>query len=66
MGMCAIYTAIAPPSADELYALARNNEVNVYGAHRRTLGRRAVAELVAMVAPPSHAAFARTVLERDL
>ena len=66
MGMCAIYTAVSALTADELYALARTNESKVYGAHRRTLGRRAVAELVALVAPPTHAAFARTVLDRDL
>jgi hypothetical protein len=66
MGMCAIYTAVPASTPDELYALARSNESKVYGANRRTLGRRAVAELVALVAPPSHAAFARTVLDRDL
>jgi len=38
----------------------------VYGARRRTLGRKAVAELVARVAPPSHATFAKVVLDGDL
>ena len=66
MGMCAIYTAIKPPSEDEVRVLARSNESRVYGARRCTLGRRAVAELVAVVAPPSHATLARAVLERDL
>lgn len=66
MGMCAIYTAIPPPSADELLALARSNEGQVYGARRCTLGRRAVAELVALVAPPTHATLSLAILERDL
>ena len=64
--MCAIYTAIKPPSPDEIAALAKSNEGTVYGANRRTLGRRAVAELVALVAPPSHASFAEIVRDRDL
>lgn len=66
MGMCAIYTAVPPSTDEELYTLARTNEQKLYGANRRTLGRRAVAELVALVAPATHAAFARTVLDRDL
>src|SRR5690349_3514217 len=66
MGMCAIYTAIRPPSADELVALARTNESQAYGSNRRTVGRRAIAELVALVVPPSHATFAATVRDRDL
>jgi len=66
MPMCAIYTAIKPPSPDEIVALARSNETRLYGANRRTLGRIAVAELVAELAPPSHAAFAATVRDRDL
>jgi hypothetical protein len=67
MPMCAIYTAVRPPSTpDELAAFARDNESRQYGANRRTLGRRAVEELVAAVAPPSHAAFAQAILERDL
>jgi hypothetical protein len=66
MPMAAIYTAILPPSAEELVALARDNEAKMYGANRRTVGRLAIAELVAAVAPPSHAAFAKTVLARDL
>jgi hypothetical protein len=64
--MCAIYTAIKPPSPDELAALAKSNESQIYGANRRTLGRRAVAELVVLTAPPSHLAFAETVRDRDL
>lgn len=64
--MCAIYTAIKPPSPDEIAALAKSNEGVVYGANRRTLGRRAVAELVALVSPPSHLAFAEIVRDRDL
>ena len=38
--MCAIYTAILPPSPDEIAALAKSNEGQIYGANRRTLGRR--------------------------
>lgn len=64
--MAAIYTAIAPPSPEELVALARSNESQTYGANRRTVGRLAIAELVAAVAPPSHTAFAETVRDRDL
>lgn len=66
MPMAAIYTAIAPPSSEELVVLARNNESRMYGPNRRTVGRLAIAELVAAVAPPSHAAFAATVRDRDL
>lgn len=66
MGMCAIYTAITRPSPDEIHRLARDNEARVHGARRRTLGRRAVAELAAAFAPPSHAPFAAAILERDL
>jgi hypothetical protein len=66
MPMCAIYTAVPPPSADELAALARDNESRTYGANRRTLGRRAIEELVAVVAPPSHDTFAKLIVERDL
>jgi hypothetical protein len=66
MPMAAIYTAISPPSPDEIVALARNNEAKTYGPNRRTLGRLAIAELAAAVAPPSHAAFAATVRDRDL
>ena len=64
--MAAIYTAIAPPSSQELVALARSNESQTYGPNRRTVGRLAIAELVAAVAPASHAAFAATVRDRDL
>ena len=64
--MCAIYTAIKPPSPDELAALAKSNESLIYGPNRRTLGRRAVAELVVLTSPPSHLAFAETVRDRDL
>ncbi len=66
MGMCAIYTAVRPPSPDELLALAKTNEGQTYGAQRCTLGRTAMAELVVAVVPASHATFARTVLDRDL
>ena len=66
MGMCAIYTAVAPPSADELVALARDNEAKTYGPRRCTLGRKAIAELVRLVAPPSHQELANKILERDL
>ncbi len=64
--MCAIYTAIKPPSPEEVVALARSNEGQLYGANRRTLGRVAVAELVALLVPPSHAEFAAIVRDRDL
>src|SRR5665647_1829122 len=66
MGMCAIYTAIDPPSPEQLTALAKNNEAKTYGEQRCTLGRKAVATLVAALAPPSHRALANAVLERDL
>jgi hypothetical protein len=66
MPMAAIYTAIAPPSSEELVTLARSNESQTYGPNRRTVGRLAIAELVAAVAPPSHAVFAATVRDRDL
>lgn len=64
--MCAIYTAVTPPSPDELVALARDNESRTYGVRRCTLGRMAVAELVTRVVPPSHATLASTILERNL
>ena len=65
--MCAIYTAIRPPeSAEELSAIAKQNESKAYGARRCTLGRVAVAELVAQIAPPSHAELATAIVERDL
>jgi hypothetical protein len=66
MGMCAIYTAVKPPSEDELVTLARDNEGKAYGARRCTLGRKAIAELVRLVAPESHRELARTILDRDL
>ena len=64
--MCAIYTAVRPPSVEELATLARDNESRQYGANRRTLGKRAIEELVAAVAPRSHVAFANLIVERDL
>ena len=64
--MCAIYTAVPPPSREQLISLAKQNEAQSYGARRCTLGRKAVAELVAHVAPPSHTRLAATILERDL
>jgi hypothetical protein len=64
--MCAIYTAIPPPSAEELLTLARRNETEQYRSHRKTLGRRAMLELVALVAPPSRLDFAKVILDRDL
>ncbi len=64
--MCAIYTAVPPPSPEQLLALARDNEGKTHGGNRCTLGRKAVEELVAAIAPPSHAALAKAVLERDL
>jgi hypothetical protein len=64
--MCAIYTAIPPPSPQQLSALAKDNEAKTYGEQRCTLGRTAIAELVAALAPPSHAALANAILERDL
>lgn len=66
MGMCAIYTAVTPPSADELVALARNNEQKTYGARRCTVGRVAIATLVLRTAPPASRDLARTILDRDL
>src|SRR5512139_3065837 len=66
MGMCAIYTAVQPPTEDELLALARNNEQKTYGPRRCTVGRKAIAELVLRVAPPPWRALALTIAERDL
>jgi len=66
MGMCAIYTAVPPPSPEQLLALARDNEGKTHSGHRCTLGRKALEELVAALAPPSHAALAKEILERDL
>ncbi|MBX3160665.1 MAG: hypothetical protein KF773_32160 [Deltaproteobacteria bacterium] len=66
MNMCAIYTAVPPPTPEEQVRLARENEGKVYGAHRCTVGRRGIAELVAMIAPRSRAALAQAILERDL
>jgi hypothetical protein len=66
MGMCAIYTAVAPPSPEELAALAKQNEASTYGPRRRTVGRRAVAELALLFAPPSHLLFLDAILEKDL
>jgi hypothetical protein len=65
--MCAIYTAIRPPATpEELAAIAKQNEAKTYGARRCTMGRAAVAELVAQIAPPSHAPLAKAIVERDL
>ncbi len=66
MGMCAIYTAIRPPSEQELAFLAKKNEAEHYGRHRKTMGRRAMLELVALVAPPSRTELANIILDRDL
>ncbi len=65
--MCAIYTAIRPPATpEELAAIAKQNESKAYGARRCTVGRAAVAQLVAQIAPASHAALAQAIVERDL
>ena len=64
--MCAIYSAVPPPTADELKELARTHESRAYAANRCTLGRRAVAELVATLAPPSHKPLAKAIVDRDL
>ena len=66
MGMCAIYTAVNPPSEDELIVLARDNERKTYGSRRCTVGRVAIANLVLRVAPPRSRALAATILARDL
>jgi hypothetical protein len=63
MGMYAIYTAIAPPSPDELLALARDNERKTYGSRRCTVGRMAIAQLVHHVVPSP---LTDAILERDL
>lgn len=63
MGMCAIYTAIAPPSPDELLALARDNERKTYGPRRRTVGRTAIAHLVHQVVPSP---LTDAIIDRDL
>ena len=64
--MCAIYTAVRPPSQEELVALARDNERKTYGQRRCTVGRKAIAQLVYGSAPPTHRALAKTIFERDL
>jgi hypothetical protein len=64
--MCAIYSAVPPPTVDQLKELARTHEGSTWAANRCTLGRRAVAELVAALAPRSHADLARAIHERDL
>lgn len=64
--MCAIYTAISPPSPEELIGLAKRNETEQWVKHRKTIGRRAMLELVSVVAPPSRAQLAKTIFERDL
>jgi len=65
--MCAIYTAIPPPAEDDdLTALARRNEGEKYVGRRKTMRHRAMLELVAKFAPPSHAELARTIRDRDL
>jgi len=66
VNMCAIYTAVPPPTPGEQVRLARENEGKVYGNHRCTVGRRAIAELVAQIAPRSRAALAQAILDRDL
>jgi|MudIll2142460700_1097286.scaffolds.fasta_scaffold21944_4 hypothetical protein len=66
MGMCAIYTAVRPPSDDELLVLARDNEQKAYSPHRCTLGRVAIAQLVQRVVPSPYRELAQTILDRDL
>jgi len=66
MPMCAIYTAVAPAPPHELATIARASDAAVYRGRRHTMGRHAIAELVAAVAPSTHAGFARTVLVRDM
>jgi hypothetical protein len=66
VNMCAIYTAVPPPSPEEQVRLARENEGKVYGQHRCTVGRRGIAELVAMIAPRSRSTLAQQILDRDL
>ncbi len=66
MGMCAIYTAITPPSEAELLALARDNERKTYGSRRCTVGRKAVAHLLQRVAPAAHQPLVTEILARDL
>ena len=64
--MCAIYTAVKPPSEDELVILARDNEQKTYGPRRCTVGRVAIANLVVLMAPAPWRALALTIVERDL
>ncbi|MBA2540092.1 MAG: hypothetical protein H0V17_10695 [Deltaproteobacteria bacterium] len=67
MGMCAIYTAITPPSPEQLKDLARRNETEQYVNHRRkTLGFKAMLQLVAQVAPPERHELAKKIYDRDL
>lgn len=65
--MCAIYTALPPPSAEERVQLAKRNESEQWVRYpRKTIGRRAMLELVSVVAPPARSALAKTIFERDL
>ncbi len=66
IGMCAIYTAIPPPSREEQVRLAKQNEGEQWVRHRKTIGRRAMLELVSLISPPSRTALAKTLFERDL
>lgn len=66
MGMCAIYTAVKPPTDEELIVLARNNEQRTYGPRRCTVGRVAIAHLVERVAPPAYRELAKAIVARDL
>lgn len=64
--MCAIYTAIPPPSPEEKVVLAKRNESEQWVKHRKTIGRRAMLELVSLVSPPARKDLAKTIFERDL
>lgn len=67
LGMCAIYTAIPPPSPEERLTLAKRNETEQWVKYpRKTIGRRAMLELVSVIAPPARSALAKTIFERDL
>ena len=55
----------ARAGSHELALIARASDAAQYNARRRTVERRAMAELVVLVAPPSHADLARAVLQRD-
>jgi len=65
--MCAIYTAVEPPSEEERRTLAKRTAANVYSVrNRKTIGHRTMLELVTRIAPPARSALAKTIFDREL